>query len=117
MTRAEKIAKVLELFKLHTKGIALRQEYTSAKFDFLVSEGLIKELSKTAKNKAKAEWKYQLENTITTGNIVDSHTAQEFLDQLLKNEFTSKQIEYLTIKSKQLALIEYFESIETLEFT
>ena len=116
MNRTEKIAKVQELFKLHTSGIALRHEYTSAKFDFLAEEGLIKELSKTAKDKAKLEWQYQLQNTVTTGGVVESNTAKEFLDKLLLNEFTPKQIEYLTMKAKQIALKEYFDTIETLTF-
>ena len=117
MTRQEKITIIQELFKLHTKGIALRHEYTSSKFDFLMDEGFIKELSRSAKDKAKLEWQYQLQNTVTTAGIVESHTAQEFLDKLLLNEFTPKQTEYLTTKAKQLALIEYFDSIDKLEFT
>ena len=118
MLRTEKIAKLLELFDLHKSGMALRDEYTAAKFDFLVEEGKMdRQIPREAKDKAKLEYQYELQNiAVTSTSIVDIHVAQEYIMQIQKNSFTPKQIAYLTDKAKGISLREYFDAIEALTF-
>jgi predicted metal-dependent phosphotriesterase family hydrolase len=117
LTRKDKINIVLKLHRTHSNGTSLPNEYTTAKWDFLASEGLISsQVSKTSFDKAKLQYQYELENIIQTGGIVDSHIAQEFIEKLRQNDLTENQIAYLTKKAKREMLKEYFDSVTKIIF-
>jgi hypothetical protein len=120
MERDDKIKAVNQLLYNHRRVISFDDEYTPAKYDFLVDEGklvLTAEQKKTIFAKAIGEYKYELENMVLNeGGLYSAKYANAILDNLPDRKFTRKQLEYLQNKSKVIALKEYFDSLET-DFT
>ena len=118
MTRKEQIIILKELLINHKAGLAILDEYTIVRYEFLKSEGLInftQDEMKEIFNVAKGEYAYELNNLVNTGGIVDSHTAQELLKKLEENLFTPDTLEYLYKKCKIISLKRFLDNANEIE--
>ena len=120
LSRQEKMEIILQLHTNCKAGIALPDEYTIGKYDFLLSEGFV--VCPNAKrneyyNKAKSEYQYELQNIVHTGSIVESKTATQLLINMQEGKFTFDQSKYLAGKVKIIALKEFMQNEEKIIFT
>jgi hypothetical protein len=119
MTRAEKIQVLNELLLNHKQGLAIGEEYTIARYDFMVAEGLIQftnEQKQAIFEQAKEQYLYELNNLEHTGSVVEGHTAQKAIHSIEENLFTDKQLNYLYDKCKVIGLMRYLDSVDKLNF-
>ena len=119
ITRDYKISVIKELLLNHKRDLAIPEEYTVARYEFLVAEGLInftKEEKNTIFDKAKLEYQCELTNLIHTGSPQDGRAANEAMINLGKNIFNKTQFEYLMAKCKIIGLKYYLDNVQSIDF-
>lgn len=118
LSREYKISVIKELFLNHKRDLAIPEEYTIARYEFLVAEKLInftKEEKNAIFDKAKLEYSCELTNIIHTGTPTESKAASETMTNLTKNMFNKRQLEYLFAKCKIIGLKYYLDSVEFID--
>ena len=89
------------------------------KYDFLVKEGFTlvpADQAEHFRNKAKAEYMYELNDMVHSGSVVEGKTAAQLLVKLQKGEITYEQSKYIADKAKIVALKAFMYNAKELKF-
>jgi hypothetical protein len=120
LERKGKIIILLELFANHKKNLTVVDEYSDARYNFLVAEGKLNLSIEQKKHIYELALDQYIDDMTDEYRSSDTKSVAEsikaIIDRVKEGYLTETQKEMVRKRSRILAMKKYFDSIEKLEF-